>query len=164
MSIINDAIKKAEKKSGIKNDGASGINEKMELYPARDVKRHRTKLPIIIIIALTFMGSLLAGRILYRHVSRLAAPNNPSFELSAKKESSAGHKGTNQNNTLLTAKSKELLELNGIVYDIENRWAIVNNRIVKEGDSFLDAKLILIAEDFVKIENNNGEKSILTLR
>jgi len=59
---------------------------------------------------------------------------------------------------------KSNIMLNGIVYGPEDKWAIINDRIVREGDSVLNGELILIKKDFVKIRKGDGEEIVLDLR
>ncbi len=61
-------------------------------------------------------------------------------------------------------KSQDVAKLNGIVYGDEGKWAIVNNRIVKEGDKLLGGEIVSITKDLVKIEKNDGSEIVLSLK
>jgi hypothetical protein len=60
--------------------------------------------------------------------------------------------------------SPNMAKLNGIVYGEEGKWAIVDDKIVKEGDDLLDGKIVSITRDFVKIEKKDGSELILSLK
>ena len=61
-------------------------------------------------------------------------------------------------------KSKDTAKLNGIVYGDTGKWAIVDNKIVKEGDSLLGGAIKSISKESVQIEKNNGETLVLNLK
>jgi len=101
----------------------------------------------------TLFGSIF----LYQHITRIDEPNpaiterNAPIVMSRKVE--PRYSG-----------SQETIDLNGIVYEPADRWAIINDKIVREGDLLPNGKLILIQKDYVKIQKNNGEELTLNLR
>lgn len=65
-------------------------------------------------------------------------------------------------------KEEKLLEiptfsLSGILYSDNQKWAMINNRILKEGDTIEGAKVIGISADGVEL-NWKGEKIFLRLK
>jgi len=69
-----------------------------------------------------------------------------------------------QNTALKALRPQEFAKLNGIVYGDQGKWAIVNDKIVKEGDKFLGGEVISITRDLVKIEKNDGSEVTLSLK
>ena len=57
----------------------------------------------------------------------------------------------------LSSKPRPVLELQGIVIDHDNAYAIINEKIVKKGDTLADNTVIDIELDAVILENENGE-------
>lgn len=150
MSIINDAIKKARKDFEVKN-----IAEKNKTVLTAS-KASETKWLAVLLISLVLVASLLGSIVLYKHSSRnIYSRNTP--------------KNTEQRHRKKAALPKydiknHMRKLNGIIYGSKDKWAIINDEILREGDSLLDGKVTLIAKDFVKIKNNDGEEFILSLR
>lgn len=69
-----------------------------------------------------------------------------------------------QKQVLPSSEVRNAIELNGIVYGPEGKWAIINDKIVREGDSLLGGEITLIAKDFVKIEKDDGGEIVLDLK
>lgn len=69
-----------------------------------------------------------------------------------------------QKNSISKMGSYDSMKLNGIVYGGEGKWAIVNNRIIKEGDSILGGEVVNIAKDFIKIQKSDGSEVVLSLK
>jgi hypothetical protein len=131
MSIINDAIKKADNKTN------NTVNTALPISQQEDIKK-----PAITIMAIFVIILILGWVSLYRHSSipvtkLISATKNPESNI----------------------------QLNGVAYDNnDGRWAVINNSILKEGDSISGNKLTSITKDSVKLKKDNGEEILLTLK
>jgi len=157
MSIVNDALKKASKESEFRNQNIMSSVQK--IAPASD-KKWIVAITASIVIILSLFGSL----ILYKNMPRF----NPRYALSRSTNLASTIESTLNNAQQKTAaraiKPGDIVKLNGIVYGTEDKWAIVNDRIVKEGDSLLGGEITSITEDLVTIEKNDGTKVVLSLK
>ena len=165
MSIINEAIKKARRESGRKNEGvtvdiAGTVKEKIAVSPPGSSE---TKWTLAVVVSLVLIVSLLGSVLLYKHVSRLN-PVVSTPQVKSKKSLSSLARPRKRSRISPMRNMKSSIMLNGIVYGPEDKWAIINDRIVREGDSVLDGELILIKKDFVKIRKGDGEEIVLDLR
>jgi hypothetical protein len=168
MSIINEAIKKARNESRLKQTGIETDMTKKAgpiLPPSYSPDEpSETKWTLAVILSLVLTISLLGSVLLYKHVSRLNIASTPLTQNPVPENRPNVFHPAIQTTTLPATKIEDAIELNGIVYGPDDKWAIINNRIVREGDSILDAKISLIKKDFVKITKGNGEEIILELR
>jgi len=154
MSIINDAIKKARKESGLKDtDEVVSLAEINSSAP----KASEVKWIVIVVISLTIVASLFGSIFLYKHITRINEVTPPvakrSTPIAMPRKAKPRY-----------SEFQETIDLNGIVYESTDRWAIINDKIVREGDTLPNGKLILIQKDYVKIQKNNGEELVLNLR
>lgn len=165
MSIINDAIKKARKEFELKNKTLLSriTNRKEEKALSAPYKSSERRWTVVIVVSLTLIVSLLGSVILYRHISRSNTAYNRS-RAAPKQDLSNTSSNVYQKRSFLTVGLDDVMELNGIVYGPKDKWAIINDKIVREGDYFLGNKLTFIAKDFVKIEKHNGKEIVLNLR
>ncbi len=164
MSIINDAIKRARKEFEIKNKPAVALGEKTENILQKVTKSTDTRWKIIIAASLVFIASLSGSMFLYRYMSRPNVGEHPTDTTLVEESSpSVDLSQIYPRSHLPTLKYNSVLELNGIVYGPTDRWAIINNKIVREGDSLLDGQVKIIARDFVKIKKLSGEEIVLEL-
>ena len=164
MSIINEAIKKARKGFEIKNKKffTTAVNSKNpfpETIKPTDVRWKAASIASLIFIAL-----LLSSMFLYRY---LIFSGRPAVNMGAKtvslSDGSIELSEIYQKSHFPALKVNSIAELNGIVYGPEDKWAIVNNKIVREGDFLLNGEVNIIARDFVKIKKLDGEEIILEL-
>ncbi len=163
MSIINEAIKKARKEFEIKGKDFSRVLTGVDIQPAVGPRPSETKWLIIVAVSLIFVVSLLGSAVLYRHMARVNARIIETPEETKSMTAVAPHK-TYPAMPLPYKNSGSLITLNGIVHGPEGKWAIINNKITKEGDLLPGGRLTLIAKDFVKIKKNTGEEILLELR
>lgn len=165
MSIINDAIKKARRDFEWKYKTVAKDAAKEKNMSTATHRSSETKWVATVVASLVLIVSLLGSMFVYKHVSKLSATYSPKETASVKAEIPAA---TNQPRQHIISspqtKLEDVLELNGIVYGPKSKWAIINNRIVREGDSLLDGRLAFIAKDFVRIEKSDGEEIVLELR
>jgi len=158
MSIVNDALKKAGKEFEFNSQDAQITLAKK---PVSDSDKKWTAM---ITIALVIVVSLFGSLILYKNMAKL---NSDYAAAGSKKPVSiiqAALNNIEQKNPIKAMKSYDLVKLNGIVYGSEGKWAIVNNRIVKEGDSLLGGEVVDIAKDFVRIQKDDGSEIVLSLK
>ena len=171
MSIIDDAIKKARKQSGRPEAKSSSVTIGVPdagTSPLSPAASTETRWTIIVIISLIVSISLLGSVFLYRHLSRI----NSGYRQSVHASVPSDIKGVPTAVKRLPLAQKSLagsgqghrVILNGIVYGPNDKWAIINDRIVRENDDVPGGKLILIKKDLVKIEKSNGEEIVLNLR
>lgn len=164
MSIINEAIKKARKEFEIgKKDVIRDIvkEEKLGAPISKFPRRNRKAMPVG--VSLVLLVGILGSLFLYRHMSRLNVSHGPTMA-GLEKDFPAVFSQMSQRSAFPAVEIENIAKLNGIVYGTEEKWAIINDKIVREGDPLLDGKLALIAKDFVRIERDNGEEIILKLR
>jgi len=180
MSIINDAIKKARKEFAVKEKDkepslepsvessveSSVVIVKEETPFIKSYRSSELKWAVVIIVSLVFMSSWLGSLMLYRHMTQLDKDYTASLADPEPKtvSTTSGAFVETVSSSVETGEIKDIVELTGIVYGPEDKWAIINNKIVREGEALPGGKLTLIAKDFVTIEDNNGEEIILDLR
>lgn len=163
MSIINEAIKKARKQSAIGdiNAGEGSTRGRISITPS--FRPSEIRWTMIAVVSLVITVSLLGSLILYKHLNRpdivVPPPLPGSTAITPSPEAAVQPRAVPP-----AAKRNTTWELNGIVYEPQDKWAIINDRIVREGDFVGDGKLAVIEKDFVKIERPDGEKVILNLR
>jgi hypothetical protein len=160
MSIINEAIKKARSESRLKQ---TAVNDDKTMPVVPSIEPSETKWTLIVVLSLVFSISLLGSIFLYSHISQSKITYKPVVQRPEASKQILTHPVI-QASSLAVTKMEETLELNGIVYGQDDKWAIINNKIVREGDRLLDGKVSLIKKDFVKISRNNGEEVILNLK
>jgi hypothetical protein len=161
MSIVNDALKKAGKEFEL-NDQNTSVGDRH----ACPLPRPDKKWPVIIPIVFIIMAVLFGAFVLYKN----AAGPNPDYIAGGGSDNKPGAaiqstlNNIEQKNTARSMKPQNIAKLNGIVYGDENKWAIVDDKIVKEGDSLLGGEIISIARDFVKIKKKDGSELTLSLK
>jgi hypothetical protein len=154
MSIVNDALKKAGKE-----------------FESNAEDRHACPLPssdkkwiAIITASLVIIASLFGSLILYKNMTRSEAFVEAGFKSAPTSVIQSALNNIEQKTQARVMKSQDAAKLNGIVYGDEGKWAIVNNRIVKEGDKLLGGEITSITKDLVKIEKNDGSEIVLSLK
>ena len=154
MSIVNDALKKASKEFEFKDQGA--ISPVLETAPVSD-----KKWIAIITASLVIIASIFGSMILYKNLSGVNASEasaNPATVVQSTLNN------IERISPARPIKSQDIAKLDGIVCGDEGKWAIVNNRIVKEGDKLLDGEITSITKDFVKIGKKDGSEIVLSLK
>jgi len=161
MSIVNDALKKAGKDFEYKDqkiDTGAAASVK-EFYSSSD-----RKWTAIITVSLVIIASLFGSLILYKNMSRIGAgyvSSGPDKSVSAIQ---SALNNMEQKTVLKALRPQDFAKLNGIVCGDQGKWAIVNDKIVKEGDKLLGGEIISITSDLVKIEKNDGTELTLSLK
>jgi len=160
MSIINDAIKKARKEFELKNRPVLKAVPEKEAPPPPEgnTKSSDVKWTAVVVISLVVTATLLGSLILYKDLYKIDRPYKQSTASIKTTRISGPFRDTRKN------KPSEGIELNGIVCGPKDRWAIINNKIVREGDRLSAGTLTLIKKDFVEIVEDNGGELILKLR
>ncbi|MDP2921690.1 MAG: hypothetical protein Q8O12_04930 [Candidatus Omnitrophota bacterium] len=153
MSIVNDALKKARKEFEVKDLRTAGPI----LETARGADKRWTA---VIVISLFIIASLFGSLILYKNMS---GPNSAAPADSVNTVQSALN-SIEQKVSIRPIKARDIVKLDGIMYGDKGKWAIVNDRIVKEGDSLLGGEITLISRDNVKIQKTDGSEIILGLK
>ncbi len=155
MSIVNDALKKASKGFELKDQDTITPVLKTAAGRASDKKWTAIMITSLVIIVCIF-GSF----ILYKNMSNFLQ-DEPDKSVSVVQ---SALNNIEQKAPAKTLRSKDAAKLNGIVYGNEGKWAIVNDRIVKEGDKLLGGQITSITKDIVKIEKNDGSEITLSLK
>jgi len=170
MSIISDAIKKARKESGRKSQdvaadmlSGSGTREVSGAapVPSSPIPSSEAKWMFVVIASLAVIASLFGSVFLYRYLTRQVDSKKVSSAVVMPKPAKVSARTLLDRNTTNTANP---IILNGIVYGPDDKWAIINDRIVREGDAVLGGKLVLIKKDSVRIEKPGGNDIVLDLR
>ena len=157
MSIVNDALKKAGKEFEFNAQDVPALNQKTALGPGK-------KWPVMIPAMFIVVAFLFAAFILYKN----AHEPDPDYSSGGTYKSSSAVQSTlnsiERKDAPKPIRSHNIAKLNGIVYGDEGKWAIVNDKIVKEGDNLLDGEIVSITRDFVKIQKKDGSEVVLTLK
>lgn len=161
MSIVNDALKKAGKEFEYKNQNINtgAVSSFKENYPSSD-----RKWTVIVTVSLVIIASLFGSLILYKNMSGTGAEYVSGGSDKSVSAMQSALNNMEQKTILKAMRPKDFAKLNGIVYGDEGKWAIVNDRIVKEGDKFLGGEIVSITRDLVKIEKNDGSEVTLSLK
>lgn len=156
MSIVNDALKKAGKE--FESNDQSKTSQPVRPLSSVLQPRMSKKTPVIIPFIFVAMVMLLGILFLRRN-----APETDSNKPGSMIQSTLNNI-EQKNPAIKSMRSQNIAKLNGIVYGDEGKWAIVNDKIVKEGDSFLGGEITSITRDLVKIENKDGNEIVLNLK
>ena len=157
MSIVNDALKKAGKDFEFKGQNRANLNQ--EAMPSSD-----RKWTAIITISLVIVASLFGSLVLYKNMARFNAGSTRDDSSKPDYAIQSTLNNIEQKSTPRALESKDVVKLNGIVCGNEGNWAIVNNRIVKEGDNILGGEIVSITKDSVKIAKKDGSEIVLSLK
>nr|MBU1328781.1 hypothetical protein [Candidatus Omnitrophota bacterium] len=157
MSIVNDALKKASKKNEL--DGQKTLTSIHEIASSSD-----KKWIAIIMVSLVIIASLFGSLILHKNMSRSEAFVDAGFKSTPTSVIQSALNNIEQKTQTRAMRSQDIVKLSGIMYGDKGRWAIVNNRIVKEGDRLLGGEITSITKDLVKIEKNDGSEIVLSLK
>lgn len=196
MSIITEALKKAEKEKDKKITSKEYIDkifgpERKGTYEKEKFEEEKTQLQQVrqgktLIVS----GSLLVLAIIFLTVANLflfpsadvetVIPPKP-FDYAGEPLEAEAYTDMSREIVLIEDKSgfngiakvfkrkstrQQLLSnftLNGIVYDTDDSWAIINNRMVRTGDALDGAKIISIEPQKVVL-NFEGEKFDLVVK
>lgn len=126
MSIIYDALKKVESKPGLTEGKKSNAGHK----PAVQKKSYSYLLVIVTGLALASIIYNLATK--YPLAKTLKAATNVSAQ------AKLGHK----------------LDLTGIFFSGDKNYALINNQILKEGDTIVGAKVRRITTEAVELDKD----------
>ncbi|MDO8603025.1 MAG: hypothetical protein Q7O04_04155 [Candidatus Omnitrophota bacterium] len=161
MSIVNDALKKAGKEFDYKNRDAdtSATALVMETYQSSN-----RKWTAIITVSLIIIASLFGSLVLYKNMSKIDTDYVSDGTDKSISVIQSALNSMEQKTVLKAMRSHDFAKLNGIVYGDEGKWAIVNDKIVKEGDKLIGGEIISITRDIVKIQKNDGSEVILSLK
>ncbi|MDP6686089.1 MAG: hypothetical protein QGI05_03960 [Candidatus Omnitrophota bacterium] len=164
MSIINDAVNKARNdfevwSKGISRDEIKDI-AKRPLFVSEEPKFKWKR--IVGVVSLLVIVSFLGSVILYNYISKSSLDYTSLMSDTDQQAPLISTKAHPRVGFPIAASSN--LRLNGIVYGTEDKWAIINNQIMREDDLFKHGKLTHIAEDFVKVQRDDGQEIVLELK
>ena len=161
MSIIYDALKKIEKK--------------IEAAPRKDQEAKsvkKSKRPLGAYLAYAFVvcvGILIGNMVFGSFRQKVKAGYAPSVKLPPLASSPAGTRPLAQlPETILApatadpgsakkqnkAPAAPILTLNGVFFSDDGGYALINNRIVREGDTIEGIKIVRISSEEVELDNN----------
>ena len=148
MSIINEALKKTQ---SVLNNQKYSINS--------DQKDPWIKIAMLIIGG-GFLGcAIVLGTIILSNNNTL--PNKPVENVEIKSTISSSQKLQDARVKKQPASSSGL-ELNGIMQTGDHYTALINNKIIRQGDAISDKKILDITKNSVEIFDN-GEVFVLKL-
>ncbi|MDP2911564.1 MAG: hypothetical protein Q8N76_04450 [Candidatus Omnitrophota bacterium] len=148
MSIVNDALKKAAKEFEFNSKDTA---VKKTATPEA-ITRAEKKWTVLITVSLVLIASLFGSLALYKNLTSQPAAIQTTLNSVEQKIPARG------------LKHQDAANLSGIMYGKEGKWAIVDNRIIKEGDSLLGGQVASITRDMVKIEKKDGSETTLSLK
>jgi len=154
MSIVNDALKKASKEFEFRDQGVAGPVRRSQPRPSK-------KWVAITAMSVVIIASIFGSAALYRNMSGMSSDYRTEKPVSAIQ---AALTDIEQKTAAKAMRSQDVAKLNGIVYGSEGSWAIVNNKIVKEGDKLLGGEITSITKDLVRIEKKDGSELTLSLK
>ncbi|MDP2911874.1 MAG: hypothetical protein Q8N76_06055 [Candidatus Omnitrophota bacterium] len=155
MSIVNDALKKARKDFEF-NDQKTSVGDRH----ACPLPNSEKKWTALITVSLALIASLFGSLVLYKNLSGFN--NAGSADQPAAMQTTLN--SVEQKIPARGLKRQDAAKLSGIMYGKEGKWAIVDNRIIKEGDSLLGGQVASITRDMVKIEKKDGSEIVLNLK
>lgn len=179
MSIINEALKKAQEDNRQQADAAgqeaaqqASAPSDAKAYSSPSARRHNLKLSTEIkrvvpalIILIVIAAVLFYSKGFFRSVSPAAnlllAPVHMVKTAFPPATASPAQEETQQAAAVTPVFQDTLdfpiLRLSGIVYDNERPYAIVNNRVVSKGDTIDGATLIEVRQESVMFVFNDKE-------
>ena len=156
MSIVNDALKKAAKEFEFKDKDAAAEKTAGSEVMARVEK----KWTMLITVSLVLIAFLFGALVLYKNMSSFN--NAGSADQTVAIQTTLN--GVEQKIPARGLRHQDVAKLSGIMCGKEGKWAIVDNRIIKEGDSLLGGQVASITKDMVKIEKKDGTETVLSLK
>ncbi len=155
MSIIYEALKKAESREGKKINN-SGLVKDLPLKGekiSRIMNKKKIKPASVILLLILFSGLFFLWNPFNIQFQKLPFFSN----LNRKKNN------LEKFSNFLKTNDKTSLEyiLNGIVYDNEKSSAVINGRIIKKGDKINNFIVNDISSKTVKLMNNSSGKEII---
>ncbi len=184
MSIINEALKKAvrEKETGHSLADRESVRRNIELE-LRLKKSHFNWGPVFILLVLVLISGPIIAPIFSMPVKGAATPvtalnpaasqNIPAVSADLADASVAEVKTNRKAQfaveetplflgtppTTILSRTPDLT-LSGIVYSDQGSYCIINNRIVKVGDSIQGAKLLNVSQNSVKLDYQGKEMAL----
>lgn len=158
MSIINEALKKVEEENQKKSQPQAPKYEFQPTIAPNIAQRKVTKKPISIflVIILLFISAFVITKM---PSFKLLKEKSVNPKLIAEKYSSIPNREATASTSSLNAP---FLTLNGIIYDEEMPYAIVNNKVLRKGEIIEGASLVEIDKDFVKFVFKDKEFDLRT--
>ncbi|MFA4992257.1 MAG: hypothetical protein WC569_06730, partial [Candidatus Omnitrophota bacterium] len=165
MSIINDAIKKAGKEFSASKEGQREIlpggENLLGVELAGEPKKKRLDFTVAAIALFVFVaGSIF----LYKNMARFTAKPLPAAESGERSPAQYTAIQEDLRKAARALKVETAFDLNGIMSDGSDKWAIIDNRIVNEGDVVSGGQITSISNDFVTVRKKNGSETVLYLK
>lgn len=154
MSIVNEALKKAGKEFDTIDTS----------LPSKEHENAEKNWILVGVLALVLVASVFGSMILYKNISKTGRQSGQAAIKNAHPEVQIALNQAEKKVIQKAIKPGYAAKLSGILYGPQNRWAIVNDNIVKEGDNILGGEVVAITKESVKIEKVNGEEVVLNLK
>lgn len=155
MSIIYEALKKAEK----------GINFNSKTTPDTKDKHSKFQYQIYLLYVLVAGIGLLIGNIIFGFLTRaknpsakqaITVPKEAAKITQPKPIAAAAPQTTLASAVNIKSKPRVSFSLNGVFFSDNEGYALVNNRIVKEGDLVEGLAVRRITLDGVELQGHDG--------
>ncbi|MBN1872294.1 MAG: hypothetical protein JW800_06955 [Candidatus Omnitrophica bacterium] len=200
MSIITDALKKAERQKKYSENGSDEYINKIAGPPRDGIYRKELNSALLVdsgdgsrkgapkilvsstvLLTLAIVGLFLVNLFVFGPaemgtVAPTVAPIESNYEkppleaeaytdmkseiaLIERKDSMA--KAEPQKTGILRKAGESDFVLNGIAFDEDDRWALINNEIVRVGEFAKGAKVVSIAPKEVTLVTSEGKKLVL---
>ena len=154
MSIIYDALKKVERSTN--KDIITEVNK----------ERSASKLTSYLLYALVICAGIFAANMMFGMFSPpVASPKTAKIAKPAAKETSSPVPPKATPPVIVEAKIEPMiptLVLNGVFFSKNEGYALINNKVVKQGDSVEGIKVRKVNLDDVELETSTGVKFKLT--
>lgn len=165
MSIVNDALTKAKKELESKDKVSLNPSELKEgIFPNALISKGVGKKWVALgIISLLVITSLAGYLFLYKKMVRVNIYTNGALnKRRVEIQSTLSQVDLNKAPKNITAE--DIAKLDGIMCGSDDKWAIINNEIVKEGDTVLGYEVTSITKESVKIKKQDGQEVLLILK
>lgn len=148
MSIIYDALKKVER--------SQNLNPEIKINKA-DKARHKIYLIYALVVVLGFFAAnLLWGFLIKPLPEKVNVASGDAVKIAKAQEIKPVAPTPAPSPAAATPETKPELTLNGIFFSEDEGYALINNQIVKQGDTVDGAKVVRIDVAEVELESQGS--------
>jgi hypothetical protein len=167
MSIINEALKKAEKEIHPQTEHPARIEDTIgqnEIGVLKASKKREANFLLgFAIVGIVLSAIILSSIVLIKNLNLFKIePEISKTSVTIESIEGSLDDSSKPGDISRVEKAESPIELTGIIYETEDRWAIINNRIVRQGETVGNEKVVEIGKDYVKLvnETTNVERSL----